>query len=135
MLFRSADWDKFMEGYLRNDKDAIWSWLNSNEVLNLYTDIDLNNEPWVQPFYGDFGFNGHGHTIYNLHVVSSGSEAGFYSTLSEPNTIEGLTIDGVKIDYDDQGMGDVVECGAIVGRASPIIGRTTCTNVCLRISV
>lgn len=114
-IYTRADWDKFMEGYLRNDKDAIWSWLNSNEVLNLYTDIDLNNEPWVQPFYGDFGFNGHGHTIYNLHVVSSGSEAGFYSTLSEPNTIEGLTIDGVTIDYDDQGMGDVVECGAIVG--------------------
>lgn len=103
-IFTRDDWDQFVEAY-RNDKE-ITKWLDSDRVLNLYTDIDLNNEEWI-PFRGNsdkgFGFNGNGHTIYNLRTISTAGEGGgFYAYLYDPYSIKGLTIDGVSVisDYD-----------------------------------
>lgn len=103
-IFTRDDWDQFVEAY-RNNQD-ISKWLDSDRVLNLYTDIDLNNEEWI-PFRGNsdkgFGFNGNGHTIYNLRTISTAGEGGgFYACLYDPYSIKGLTIDGVSVisDYD-----------------------------------
>lgn len=103
-IFSRNDWDQFVEAY-RNNQDIL-KWLDSDRVLNLYTDIDLNNEEWI-PFRGnsdkEFGFNGNGHTIYNLRTISTAGEGGgFYAYLYDPYSIKGLTIDGVSVisDYD-----------------------------------
>ena len=97
-IFSRNDWDQFVEAY-RNRQD-ITKWLDSDRVLNLYTDIDLNNEEWI-PFTGNgdegFGFNGNGHTIYNLRTISEGGGGGFYAFLYEPYSIKGLTINGVSV--------------------------------------
>ena len=112
-IFTRDDWDKFVEAY-RNNKE-ITEWLDSDRVLNLYTDIDLNNEEWI-PFIGNsdkgFGFNGNGHTIYNLRTISEGG-GGFYAFLYEPYSIKGLTIDGVSVISDYNGSS-----GAFVGSLS-----------------
>lgn len=103
-IFTRDDWDQFVEAYRNNQE--ITKWLDSDRVLNLYTDIDLNNEEWI-PFRGnsdkEFGFNGNGHTIYNLRTISTAGEGGgFYAYLYDPYSIKGLTIDGVSVisDYD-----------------------------------
>lgn len=97
-IFSRDNWDQFVEAY-RNNKE-ITKWLDSDRVLNLYTDIDLNNEEWI-PFRGNgdegFGFNGNGHTIYNLRTISEGGGGGFYAFLYEPYSIKGLTINGVSV--------------------------------------
>ena len=97
-IFSRNDWDQFVEAY-RNRQD-ITKWLDSDRVLNLYTDIDLNYEEWI-PFTGNgdegFGFNGNGHTIYNLRTISEGGGGGFYAFLYEPYSIKGLTINGVSV--------------------------------------
>lgn len=117
-IFSRNDWDQFVEAY-RNRQD-ITKWLDSDRVLNLYTDIDLNNEEWI-PFNiigsidDQFGFNGNGHTIYNLRTISTddGRGGGFYAFLYEPYSIKGLTIDGVSVISDYNGSS-----GAFVGSLS-----------------
>lgn len=104
-IFTRDDWDQFVEAYRNNQE--ITKWLDSDRVLNLYTDIDLNNEEWI-PFIGNsdkgFGFNGNGHTIYNLRIISTdGRGGGFYAFLYEPYSIKGLTIDGVSVMSDYEG--------------------------------
>lgn len=113
-IFSRNDWDQFVEAYRNNQE--ITKWLDSDHVLNLYTDIDLNNEEWI-PFTGNgdegFGFNGNGHTIYNLRTISEGGGGGFYAFLYEPYSIKGLTIDGVSVISDYNGSS-----GAFVGSLS-----------------
>lgn len=114
-IFTRDDWDQFVEAYRNNQE--ITKWLDSDRVLNLYTDIDLNNEEWI-PFrgYGDegFGFNGNGHTIYNLRTISTeGKGGGFYAYLDNSYSIKGLTIDGVSVISDYNGSS-----GAFVGSLS-----------------
>lgn len=115
-IFSRDNWDQFVEAY-RNRQD-ITKWLDSDRVLNLYTDIDLNNEEWI-PFNiiggidDQFGFNGNGHTIYNLRTISDGKGGGFYAFLYEPYSIKGLTIDGVSVISDYNGSS-----GAFVGSLS-----------------
>ena len=114
-IFTRDDWDQFVEAYRNNQE--ITKWLDSDRVLNLYTDIDLNNEEWI-PFRGnsdkEFGFNGNGHTIYNLRTISTeGEGGGFYAYLYDPYSIKGLTIDGVSVISDYDGSS-----GAFVGTLS-----------------
>ena len=111
-IFSRDNWDQFVEDYINNQD--ITKWLDSDRVLNLYTDIDLNNEEWI-PFIGNgdkgFGFNGNGHTIYNLRTISVNKKGGFYAELHDPYSIKGLTIDGVISDGHD----NMQNSGAFVG--------------------
>ena len=111
-IFSRDNWDQFVEDYINNQD--ITKWLDSDRVLNLYTDIDLNNEEWI-PFSGysdkGFGFNGNGHTIYNLRTISVNKKGGFYAELHDPYSIKGLTIDGVISDGHD----NMQNSGALVG--------------------
>ena len=111
-IFSRNDWDQFVEAY--RNRQEITKWLDSDRVLNLYTDIDLNNEEWI-PFIGNgnegFGFNGNGHTIYNLRTISVNKKGGFYAELHDPYSIKGLTIDGVISDGHD----NMQNSGAFVG--------------------
>lgn len=113
-IFTRDDWDKFMLDYLYGSID---NWLEE-DVLNLYTDIDLKDEPFT-PF-GDlhqFSFNGHGHTISNLHITKTGYEgtAGFFGYLDGIYTIQGLTIDGITIDQSEFNGSPLSAAGAILG--------------------
>lgn len=111
-IFSRDNWDQFVEDYINNQD--ITKWLDSDRVLNLYTDIDLNNEEWI-PFIGysdkGFSFNGNGHTIYNLRTISVNKKGGFYAELHDPYSIKGLTIDGVISDGHD----NMQNSGALVG--------------------
>lgn len=111
-IFSRDNWDQFVEDYINNQD--ITKWLDSDRVLNLYTDIDLNNEEWI-PFSGysdkGFSFNGNGHTIYNLRTISVNKKGGFYAELHDPYSIKGLTIDGVISDGHD----NMQNSGAFVG--------------------
>lgn len=111
-IFSRNDWDQFVEAY--RNRQEITKWLDSDRVLNLYTDIDLNNEEWI-PFIGNsdeqFGFNGNGHTIYNLRTIYVNKNGGFYAELDDPYSIKGLTIDGVISDGHD----NMQNSGAFVG--------------------
>ncbi len=113
-IFTKYDWDQFINDYSNGSYD---NWLDSKDVLNLYTDIDLENEPFMFPL-GEypFSFNGHGYTISNLHVTSAGTKegAGFYGYLPQGCTIQGLTIDGVTINSNSY-YDPVSYAGAIVG--------------------
>ncbi|WP_455641454.1 fimbrillin family protein [Parabacteroides sp.] len=112
-IFTKYDWDQFINAYFSGSYD---NWLDSEGVLNLYTDIDLEDEPFDSFGQYQFDFNGHGHTISNLHIYMAGSEsAGFFSNLEQGYTIQGLTIDGVTIDQSEIIRDQLSSAGAIVG--------------------
>ena len=114
-IFTRNDWDSFMNDYFSG---SFGDWLDSEGVLNLYTDIDLEGEDFI-PFgaWGGFSFNGHGHTISNLHIIDTGENetAGFFGYLEGAYTIQGLTIDGITIDQSDFYDFPFSSAGAIIG--------------------
>lgn len=118
-VYNKEDWDDFLVAY-RGDQN-LQRWVDDENVLNLYTDIDLENKPWV-PFgtsYANFSFDGHGHTISNLNVSTyetTTGGAGFYGQLKGYCFVNNLTIKGVTIspkNYEE--LNDARVAGAIVG--------------------
>lgn len=115
-IFTRDDWDSFIGDY--SNGRYIDKWLDSEGVLNLYTDIDLEGEDFI-PFgdFYQFSFNGHGHTISNLHITKPGEyeTAGFFGYLNRACTIQGLTIDGITIDRSEFNGSALSAAGAILG--------------------
>lgn len=115
-IFTKYDWDSFIGDY--SNGGYIDEWLDSEGVLNLYTDIDLEGENFI-PFgdFYQFSFNGHGHTISNLHITKPGeyNTAGFFGFLNRACTIQGLTINGITIDRSEFNGSALSAAGAILG--------------------
>lgn len=118
-VYDKEDWDHFL--YNHQNGLSLQYWIDKSGVLNLYTDIDLENNPWV-PFGTsgvNFNFDGHGHTISNLNVSTyepAARGAGFYGRLKSSGFIRNLTIKGVTISPENYGeLNDVRVAGAIVG--------------------
>lgn len=119
VIFTKSDWDSFIGDY--SNGEPIDEWLDSKGVLNLYTDIDLEDKPFT-PFGApkpQFSFNGHGHTISNLHITEPGDRetAGLFGYLDGEYIIQGLTIDGITIDHSEFNGSQLSAAGAIIGAA------------------
>ena len=115
-IFTKYDWNSFVIDY---SNGKINNWVDQEGFVNLYTDIDLKNKIFT-PFNSlneQLNFNGHGHTISNLSITKSGANetAGFFGYLSGYCTIQGLTIDGVTIDYSYFNGSKLSSIGVIVG--------------------
>ena len=117
-IYTEQDLDDFWAAL--NKGESTYTWVSSDNTINLYTDIDLKNEPWIPLGRGNrkFNFKGNGFTISNLYINASSLTddygAGFYTFVDKDITVQGLTIDGVTIDYREPGAKDI-NCGAIAG--------------------
>ncbi|WP_288734308.1 hypothetical protein [uncultured Parabacteroides sp.] len=128
-IYSKQDWDNFLVAY--RGGQSLQPWVDGS-VLNLYTDIDLENKPWV-PFGisgADFSFDGHGHTISNLNVSTyepSTGGAGFYGQLKEYYSVNNLTIKGVTISPENyEEVSHARYAGAIVGMMKNFSNMSQC---------
>ena len=117
-IYTEQDLDDFLAALDKGE--STHTWVSSDNTINLYTDIDLKYEPWLPLGLGNskFNFKGNGFTISNLYINApsfiDGYGAGFYTIVDKDITVQGLTIDGVMIDYRESGANDM-NCGAIAG--------------------
>lgn len=117
-IYTEQDLDDFLAALDKGE--STHTWVSSDNTINLYTDIDLKYEPWIPLGLGNrkFNFKGNGFTISNLYInapsFTDDYGAGFYTFVDRDITVQGLTIDGVMIDYREPGANDI-NCGAIAG--------------------
>lgn len=82
-----------------NNGDDLSKWGESG-IVNLYMDIDLENEEWIPIRSFDGTFNGNGHMISNLYIPATyydEQDVGFFCNANDNSIIKGLTINGAAI--------------------------------------
>lgn len=73
-------------------------WMDKSNTVNLYADIDLNNEEWTWiKTWQNVTFNGNNHTLSNLSQTL-GTAFGLFEGIDNA-TVKNLTIQGATVSY------------------------------------
>lgn len=113
-IYSLEDLKAFRDEMNKDGSDTQWLY---DGAINLFVDIDLNNEEWTPITLFNGTFNGNGHTISNLKIPARGSEeySGFFREGGQYSHIKGLTINNAELGEQAQ------YCGVIAGHSAGTI--------------